>query len=302
MSELGLRELVATLQSRPWSRRFLSPLGEAAVGALEEQLGCRLPAHVRGFYAELCGGEEDRGYLGLLPLDRAVANAFRSRLPESADGEVRLVPLQERDDGGFEVVVCDGPFADSMWLWDGASVSPLAPSGSSDWLRVVLEEVAQTMPPPLDAMANEVDLSGLGLEELPGDFARAVNATSVSMGGNKLTELPTALREMRALQRLVGSDNQLAALPSWIGELAELRFLELTRNRLATLPASLKSLGRLTYLGLRDNALDAVTTDGLRSLEELCLAGNRMRRIDGAGPPALRILDASNNLLTHVPS
>ena len=303
-----MRELVTALQSRPWRRRFLPPIGEA-VASYEARLGCPLPTFVRVFYGELCGGEEDRGYLGVLTLTRGVASAVSVHLPDLLDTEANVIvlPMAERDDGALEVVVCEGRLAETMWLLDGPSAAPLVASDGSrlrveDWLRTALSAALGDQPPPLDEGTSDVDLAGLGLEAAPGELSLAVHATRVSLGGNRLSELPEALRKLRELQHLAVSDNQLRELPSWLGELTQLRVLELARNRLEALPASLRTLERLVYLGAQGNGLKELITDGLGSLEELSLSKNQLLRIDGSGPAGLRSFDISNNELRTLPS
>lgn len=309
MLDPSVVELTKSLQSRPWRRRFLPPVGENALPAFESRLGVRLPPFVRSFYAELCGGEEDRGYLGVLTLERASTLARRARVPGTLDAEasVTVLPLRERDDGVLEAVVCDGRFADTMWSLTGATLSPIArPDGTAsraeDWLREGLIEALQDMPAPLDAATTNVDLSGLGLTAPPSEIARAVNATSVSIAGNQLVELPESLRTMKSLQSVLASDNRLRELPSWIGELTQLRRLEVARNRIEALPPSLSGLERLEYLGAQGNLVGRLVTEGLSSLEKLLVSCNRVDRIDGDGPPALRTIDVGQNDLRVLPS
>jgi len=308
MADPALTQLVTALQSRPWRRRFLPPLAEAALAAFEVRLGCQLPPVMRSFYLELCAGEEDRGYLGILTLERGVANASRSVLPgvPAAEASVILLPVRERDDGPFEAVVCGGRYADTIWLWDGAAVSPLAgpdgqPTPALDLLRDALDEALQGMPAPLGVPTTIVDLAGLDLDAAPPELARAVHAVDVSIGGNRLTELPDAVRSMAGLQRLAASDNRLAQLPSWLGDLP-LHWLDVSRNQLQAIPPSLRKLDRLEYLAADGNLLKTLATDGLDALQELTVAGNRIERIDGAPPPKLRSIDVGNNQLMVLPS
>lgn len=170
-------------------RRFLPPVDETALAELEARLGSRLPPVIRSFYSELCGGEEDRGYLGILTLERALPNAARLTLPIGPDREARvLFPVRERDDGPFEAVVCEGPLSDTIWLLDGSRVSAMPgvdgqPRHALDWLRATLEESARGMPAPIDGAATQVNLAGLDLDAAPAELADATSAMSVSLAG-----------------------------------------------------------------------------------------------------------------------
>ena len=64
-----------------------------------------------------------------------------------------------------------------------------------------------------------------------------------------------------------------------------LRTLLLDGNFLGSLPAELGSLEGLAYLGLSFNQFSCVppVLEKLRSLEKLCLAGNRLSVLDVAG-------------------
>jgi Leucine-rich repeat (LRR) protein len=302
-----LKQLVATLRSRPWVRRFLPPVDETALAELEARLGSRLPPVIRSFYSELCGGEEDRGYLGILTLERALPNAARLTLPIGPDREARvLFPVRERDDGPFEAVVCEGPLSDTIWLLDGSRVSAMLgvdgqPRHALDWLRATLEESARGMPAPIDGAAAQVNLAGLDLDAAPAELADATSATSVSLAGNRLTDLPEALRRMPALEQLAISDNQLTHLPAWLGDLA-LRSLNVSRNRLHALPPSLRRLDKLVELIADGNHLEVLSTDGWSALQTLSVAKNRIERIDGPGPLALRTIDVGDNRLRELPN
>ncbi len=309
MNILRLIDHCSALRARPWRRRFLAPLSEAAVIACEAQLGFPLSAQLRAFFLTGTGGEEDRGYLGILPLERAVAHgkpAATLVMGASSRSSAALLPMRERDDGTWEAVVTCGGFADTMWVLNGEMATPIeGPSGSPmrllDWLDRALIEVLADMPAPLDGGTRYVDLAGLGLHEAPPQLADVVQAVSVLLGGNLLAALPEALAQCGALQRLEINDNRLDRLPEWLGDLTMLRRLELARNQISALPTSIAMLQQLVYLGADSNRLAVLSTDGLDALEELSVADNRIERLVGTGPTSLRLLDLGNNRLTSLP-
>lgn len=66
------------------------------------------------------------------------------------------------------------------------------------------------------------------------------------MGGNKLTEVPATVGELKYLQALVLSDNELESLPANIANLHQLKSLLLHKNRIRTLPPEIVALKNLT--------------------------------------------------------
>lgn len=70
------------------------------------------------------------------------------------------------------------------------------------------------------------------------------------MGGNRLTEVPPTLGQLKSLQALVLCDNMLESLPSTIANLANLKSLLLHKNRLRTLPTEIITLKCLTEVAV----------------------------------------------------
>lgn len=68
----------------------------------------------------------------------------------------------------------------------------------------------------------------------------------LSMGGNRLSEVPSTLGQLKALQALVLCDNMLESLPSSIANLTRLKSLLLHKNSLRTLPTEIIKLKCLT--------------------------------------------------------
>ncbi|KAL2712247.1 leucine-rich repeat-containing protein 58, partial [Vespula squamosa] len=97
-----------------------------------------------------------------------------------------------------------------------------------------------------------LDLNGLKYLYLGGSMEVA---TVLSMGGNRLTEVPSTLGQLKSLQALILCDNMLESLPSSIANLTNLKSLLLHKNRLKTLPTEIITLRCLTELSLRDNPL-----------------------------------------------
>jgi hypothetical protein len=68
-----------------------------------------------------------------------------------------------------------------------------------------------------------------------------------------LRELPPSIGQLTQLQVLNVSSNQLTALPEALGQLTQLEELDVSGNQLTALPETLKRLTRLQALYLHDN-------------------------------------------------
>jgi|CXWL01.1.fsa_nt_gi internalin A len=101
---------------------------------------------------------------------------------------------------------------------------------------------------------------------------------SLDLSGLGLTQLPSSLSQLNQLQRLLLNHNELTALPDWLGQLTQLQWLDLSSNQLTMLPDSLGQLTQLQYLNLSFNRL--LTVPGWLSrftqLQTLVLGGNRL--------------------------
>jgi len=111
---------------------------------------------------------------------------------------------------------------------------------------VLIEEARQNR-------ATELDLSLLGLTELPEDVGQLSQLQSLYLDSNQLSELPASIGQLSQLQRLDLSNNQLSELPASIGQLSQLLVLFLDSNQLSELPESMKTLGSLRQLYLHGN-------------------------------------------------
>jgi len=107
---------------------------------------------------------------------------------------------------------------------------------------------------------------GNQLEKVPNGIGRLANLRELKFGGyfrkwqewlgNKLSELPPVIAELKNLQSLDLSSNQLSELPPVIAELKNLTELYLSGNRLKELPKDFElKLGKLSVLNLENNQL-----------------------------------------------
>ena len=84
------------------------------------------------------------------------------------------------------------------------------------------------------------------------------------MSGNKLTELPSEIGDLKELRRLGVSNNQLVSLPTSIQKLHQLEKLHLYDNRLTELPSEIGDLKELRRLDVSGNPL---SMDAIHVLE-----------------------------------
>jgi internalin A len=131
--------------------------------------------------------------------------------------------------------------------------------------------------------ATELDLSGLGLIELPSEIGNLNSLQKLYLNENSLTSLPPEISRLANLQILGLRGNELTSLLPEIGKLGNLQALGLGGNQLASLPSEIGKLGNLQWLGLGGNQLSNLPAE-IAHLEALCY------------------LDLSNNLFQHLPS
>ncbi|MGF1519862.1 MAG: COR domain-containing protein [Nodosilinea sp.] len=124
--------------------------------------------------------------------------------------------------------------------------------------------------------AIELDLSGLGLTELPEAIASLTQLQSFNLSRNQLTELPEMIASLTQLQELNLSSNQLTELPEAIASLTQLQTLDLAENQLTELPESIGSLDELRELILYENQLKRlpVSLGNLKLLRDLNICIN----------------------------
>ena len=145
--------------------------------------------------------------------------------------------------------------------------------------------------------AEDLDLSGLGLPELPESLGHLTALRMLSLSGNQLSALAESLGRLTALQALRFSGNQLTALPESLGRLTALQMLDLDGNELSALPEWLGQLTALQTLSFSGNQLTGLpeSLGQLTSLQTLYLDGNQLSAL----PESLGRLDELRELYLH---
>lgn len=91
----------------------------------------------------------------------------------------------------------------------------------------------------------------------------------LSMGANKIREVPDSIGNLSQLQALNLCDNRIEKIPSSVARLHNLKTLSLHRNGIRTLPPELISLKNLTELSLRENPLVERFVQGKKKIQSL---------------------------------
>ncbi|HEX5719144.1 MAG TPA: ADP-ribosylation factor-like protein, partial [Thermoanaerobaculia bacterium] len=113
-----------------------------------------------------------------------------------------------------------------------------------------------------------LDLSSNRLTSLPDWLGQITGLKTLDLSGNPLASLPESLAQLKSLLSLNLSSDQLTSLPEWFGQITGLKTLDLSGNRLASLPESLGQLTSLEWLDLSSNQL-AYLPESLAQLGQL---------------------------------
>lgn len=153
--------------------------------------------------------------------------------------------------------------------------------------------------------ANELDLSGCGLVEIPESIVQLSKLRKLDLSKNLLTEVPEYLSKLSQLEHLNLSSNLLLSLPESICKLTKLLFLDCLRNNLQELPEFLGLLTRLQSLNISDNYLIRLPESicELMQLKSLNASNNYLRDLPQAFGrlSQLQHLDLSINKLSELP-
>ncbi len=131
---------------------------------------------------------------------------------------------------------------------------------------------------------ERLDLSGMGLREVPTPVWELEHLIELDLSDNRLTSLPPEIGNLTNLERLELDGNRLESLPTEIGRLVRLERLDLDNNRLTTLPAELANLQQLSHLHIQYNRWTAFPEAilALPNLELLWIKGNPMGELPQA--------------------
>jgi len=123
---------------------------------------------------------------------------------------------------------------------------------------------------------KSLDLSNLGLEEIPEEVFSMKKLQELRLENNKLKILPSRIGELTSLSRIVLSQNCLTSLPPEIGQLENLVELFLINNQLQQICPELANCSNLVSLWLDNNRIKEVPRElaKLTNLGALSLDNN----------------------------
>ncbi|HEX6184410.1 MAG TPA: COR domain-containing protein [Pyrinomonadaceae bacterium] len=144
---------------------------------------------------------------------------------------------------------------------------------------------------------TSLDLSAIGLTEIPESIARLSQLRFLNLNLNQLTMLPKSVTRLSQLRILYIINNRLKTLPESLAQLWRLQRLYLDSNQLTALPKSFTQLSQLQSLSLNNNNLTTLpdSVADLSQLQELFLEGNKLTAL----PEALRRLTHLERLYLH---
>jgi Leucine-rich repeat (LRR) protein len=144
-----------------------------------------------------------------------------------------------------------------------------------------------------DTNATSLDLSHLGLIELPVELFELSSLTDLDLSDNKIVNIPKEIGQLNALTHLDLYKNQLVNLPKEIGQLSSLTELYLFKNRLVAIPKEIGQLNLLTYLSIWNNQLTSLPIELIQLRQvEIAYFGNPIEYIP---PNLLRFLQRDQN-------
>ncbi|MCC3489753.1 MAG: leucine-rich repeat domain-containing protein [Microcoleus sp. PH2017_16_JOR_D_A] len=178
------------------------------------------------------------------------------------------------------------------------------------------EELLQLIDKAADEGQTELDLAGLGLEELPPEIGKCTQLETLVLGkydeekrewiGNKLTEFPEVVLQLTNLKILNLRNNQITSIPEAIRQLSHLTELDLSNNQITVIPEAICQLSNLTHLYLSNNRRIAQIPDAINQLSNLThlyLTNDRITEIPEAicQLPNLTKLHLIGNQITEIP-
>ncbi|MEG4348160.1 COR domain-containing protein [Microcoleus sp. LAD1_D3] len=184
------------------------------------------------------------------------------------------------------------------------------------------EEAVRRIDQAAEEKLTELDLSGLGLEELPPEISKCTQLETLVLGKaekwgwvdgkvlpqlitNQLTALPEELRSLENLRSINLTGNPFGTIPELLLEMKQLESLDLTSLDLTEIPEAIAKLSNLTQLYLSCNQITSIpeAIAQLSNLTELDFWNNQITSIPDAIAQLsnLKELHLSNNQITVIP-
>ena len=137
------------------------------------------------------------------------------------------------------------------------------------------------------------------------DRARDAGWQTLNLSEMGLTEIPESIANLSKLKHLSLYNNQIQEITEVITDLSSLEILDLRNNKIREIPDSLSNLTNLTLLNLSSNQISKIPDSfgKLTNLIELYLFKNRIQRIPEiiSNLSNLQVLALQNNQIRRIP-
>jgi internalin A len=152
---------------------------------------------------------------------------------------------------------------------------------------------------------KRLDLSGLGLWQIPLEVFQLGNLQTLILSNNKISTIQESIEQLVNLQTLILSNNGIIQLPKLIGELRNLQSFSLRHNQISLMPQSIGLLTNLQDLDFSNNQISVIpeSIGRLTNLQNFNFRDNRVSVIpESIGRLVnLQTLDFSNNQISVIP-
>ena len=128
-------------------------------------------------------------------------------------------------------------------------------------LKTVPKEVFTSFP-----NLHELDLSRNRLKEIPSDIKLLKKLKRLVLFKNKIETLPAEIGQLENLESLIINQNELESLPEEIGNLKKLRYLDMWSNNISVLPKSMAELYALEEVDLRVIVMTQTEQENIKEL------------------------------------
>ena len=153
---------------------------------------------------------------------------------------------------------------------------------------------------------RELNLSNMGLTELPDALGKFSSLSHLNLSRNALTSIPDSIGDLHLLDRLYLTGNALDTLPSTVANLRQLTVLDISENKFEEIPPVIKLLDQLKKLEVIANKIRLIPDwiCWLRNLQCLGLDHNSISTLPDeiSDLRQLEIFTLSRNRLSQLPA
>lgn len=106
---------------------------------------------------------------------------------------------------------------------------------------------------PFLSRIEDLQLSNIGLKEIPNSILRLTSLKFLSFYRNKIEVIPPTIQNLSKLEGLNLDINNLKGFPSEIFSLPNLKYLDLCTNKIEVIPPDIQKLSKLEKLTIHGN-------------------------------------------------